>query len=492
MAVANARSLLLAFAACCIPAVASSNPTAFHVYEVSVDAALTQLSVRACFADGLPDQLRADHTIAARATTEMRLKLNGRPVSFAPRGNVANFRRPSDDGCIEWDTDLDEIAGLDRMTSGYRAGESLLLDPRSWLWRPWRMSANRDIEIRFTLPPGVSVSVPWQAVDGAHPASRFRFGQGPFDWPALMAIGRLQHDRIDVPGATLRLSMVDGPAKGNLDTAARWLKPAGLAVASLDGRFPRRTPQVLVVPLDGGRDAAPWAQVNRGGGAAAHFFMNSRADWSVFADDWIAAHELAHMSLPFVRRSDAWLSEGFASYYQNILRARIGLLGERQAWQKLHDGFRRGEKNTAGGTLREVTRSRQQRAWMMRIYWTGAAIALLADVELRERTNGEWSLDKVIAGLQECCLDEPRAWTARELFAEFDRLSNTDVFATLHEQTVHSRHFPAVRDLYERLGIRVDDQDRITLDDSAGLARLRQQIVTAPETKEAALSAASE
>ena len=38
----------------------------------------------------------------------------------------------------------------------------------------------------------------------------------------------------------------------------------------------------------------------------------------------------------------AWLSEGTASYYQNVLRARAGILPAEDAWQRMHSGFRRG------------------------------------------------------------------------------------------------------------------------------------------------------
>lgn len=471
---------------------ATSEPAAWHRYSVTVDPALATLTVRACFADGLPDQLRADHVIAGRATTEMRLLLDGEKIRFEPRGNVANFRRPSDDGCLAWDTDLREIAAIERMTSGYRAGNSLLLEPAMWLWRPWHMSSNRDIEFTFDLPPGFSVSVPWQPLHARRPATRFRFGQGRFDWPALMAIGELHHESISVPGGELRMAMTDGPAVPAPDLAARWLRPAALAVTRMTGRFPRRSPQVLVIPLDAGRDAAPWAQVNRGGGVAAHFFMNTRADWSVFADDWIAAHELSHMAMPFVSRSDAWLPEGLASYYQNVLRARLGLLGERQAWQKLHDGFRRGQGNTGNGSLRDVSRSRQRIANNMRIYWSGAAIALMADVELRRRTDGHWTLDKVIASLQACCLEGNVTWSAKEIFAHFDAVSGTTVFADLYANTVYSRHFPPISDTFAALGIEVADNGRVHLDDDAPAAEIRKAImaVQSPAMKRAAINAA--
>ena len=51
--------------------------------------------------------------------------------------------------------------------------------------------------------------------------------------------------------------------------------------------------------------------------------------------DWTATHEFSHLLLPYVSRRDRWLSEGLASYYQNVLRARDGRLSETDAWRKL-------------------------------------------------------------------------------------------------------------------------------------------------------------
>ena len=47
---------------------------------------------------------------------------------------------------------------------------------------------------------------------------------------------------------------------------------------------------------------------------------------------------------PYDAGDSRWFSEGLASYYQNITQARIGMFNEQTMWQKLYDGFERGNK----------------------------------------------------------------------------------------------------------------------------------------------------
>ena len=52
--------------------------------------------------------------------------------------------------------------------------------------------------------------------------------------------------------------------------------------------------------------------------------------------------------LPYITSRHRWMSEGFASYYQNILMARAESIHRRErAWKKLWDGFERGRQSRA-------------------------------------------------------------------------------------------------------------------------------------------------
>lgn len=444
---------MLAILALVTAAVAGATPEAWHRYDIRVDEELSHLEVRACFADGLPNQLIADALIAADATLEFRYAREGQRVSAKPASNAVILPHPSDDGCIEWTTDLDLIAKANRGNLGYRSGKSLVLATGTWFWRPRVLTRTRDIEFRFHLPKDMQVSVPWHPLPVDDDITRFRYGNAPLHWSSLMALGALDTRTFKMHGARFRLAVTDSRTPADPEQVLDWLRPAANAVAQLWGRFPVDDVQLLVIPVGDGRDAAPWAQTNRGGGAGAHFYMNTRATDEMLRDDWIATHELAHFALPFVERRDAWLAEGFASYYQNVLRARAGMISVERAWQELYEGFQRGNRNTAYDTLRDDTLYMHSRGRVMRVYWSGAAIALLADVELRRRSRGEWSLDRVLEEFHRCCRKPERTWSGRELFEKFDAISGSEVFATLYRENVYSRHFPRLAETFVALGI---------------------------------------
>jgi predicted metalloprotease with PDZ domain len=225
----------------------------------------------------------------------------------------------------------------------------------------------------------------------------------------------------------------------------------------------------------------PWAYVLRGGAPAAHFFIDQRRPLAEFLSDWTAVHELSHLLLPYVRPEDAWLSEGTASYYQNVLRARAGMIPVREAWQKLHSGFRRGMKSVPGLTLADATERMFRDGAFMRVYWEGAAMMLLADQRLRSRTRGAQSLDSALARLRACCLAPDTGWQARELFAKLDELTQTGIFGELYEAHVASTAFPQVAEAYRLLGLALDEEgESIRMLDAAPQIAFRDAIMRAP------------
>jgi hypothetical protein len=301
---------------------------------------------------------------------------------------------------------------------------------------------------------------------------------------ALVAfVHRAPHSEF-VGESRLDIAMLDSTPPVNPLDVTIWVSAAARQVTLAYGAFPVPRVQVLIVPVLGmwpnrsssaPLEAVPFARVLRNGGFTVQFFVNQRAPLREYLADWTATHEFSHLLLPYVQRSDAWVSEGFASYYQNVLMSRGAVFDERRAWQKLIEGFDRGRRLTYDDTLDESIRHHGPNM-LMRKYWSGAAVALIADVTMR-KASPPTSLDAVLEQLKACCLDVARTWTGLELFLKLDELAGWKVFVPLYHATARATEFPDVDPVLAQLGVR-HSGGSITLDKRAPLADVRHAIMS--------------
>jgi hypothetical protein len=401
----------------------------------------------------------------------------------APDARFRDYYTPDEphkwvrDGCVDYWFALNGAASARRSRDVVRVGRDVIAAADAWLL-PVKGPA-RD-EIRFELPDGVRVSTPWEPA--GEQAPRFLADETSNDTEALVAFGRF-NPRTEYVGATrLDIAMLDSSPPVDPADVSIWVTAAARQVTLAYGTFPVSRVQVLIVPVLGvwpnrsgpTLEAVPFARVMRNGGFTVQFFVNQTAPLAEYLADWTAPHEFSHLLLPYVRRTDAWVSEGFASYYQNVLMARAGVLDERGAWQKLWEGFERGRRERYDDTLDESMR-RHGPNMLMRMYWSGAAVALMADVELR-RASPPSSLDTLLATMRDCCLGNDRTWSGLELFQRFDEIAGRAVWVPLYRSTAQATEFPDVDPVLTQLGVRRVD-GRVVLDDRAPFADIRQSIM---------------
>ena len=115
----------------------------------------------------------------------------------------------------------------------------------------------------------------------------------------------------------------------------------------------------------------------------------------------------------------------------------------RTSRRRLLNQSSRGRNSRPELSPNEAAREGVRRA-RYKIYWSGAAIALLADVRLRERSAGRESLDVVLGRFQACCLPSSRRWSGIELFEKLDSLASAPVFMPLYREHADTAGFPDV------------------------------------------------
>ena len=281
-----------------------------------------------------------------------------------------------------------------------------------------------------------------------------------------------------IPGATLRITVLQPVDDEKAAQLVDWLRSASTNVSLAYGRFPNPSPSVIVQPTSrlswGGDSPVPFGRVMRDGEERVELYVNVDRPIEDFYGDWTATHEFSHLMLPYVSRQNKWISEGFASYYQNVLMSRAGHYTDAEAWKKLSDGFERGSRSRPELSLNDAAEAGVRRA-RMKIYWSGAAIALLADVQLRERSGGRESLDTALDGLQRCCLPSTRTWSGTELFSKLDSFVDEPVFMPLYRRYANRAGFPDAGPTLLRLGVEIDGPTTHLRDD-AELAVIRDAI----------------
>jgi hypothetical protein len=441
-------------------------------YSVWIDAALHELRVEARFATPV-------NTITARSRDARRYISNVRDCATGERIRTRGRRMllPRDGlSCITYHVDLQRAAAADRRNATLSSA-NVVVSPSVWMWRP-AIDPDSHIRVQFIPDGDALVSVSWEPVPGVDNA--YRLIASPENAQGVGAFGRFVYEEYDIPGATLRIALLRPRSAiddASIAAIAAWVRDTASNITLTYGRFPNPLPQIVVLPV--GRHSwsdspVPFGRVIRDGGESVELFVNERRAIDEYYDDWTATHEFSHLMLPYVRSSHRWISEGFAQYYQNVLLSRSGAYPELQAWQKLYEGFERGRKSRPDLSPNQAA-ARGNRTATMKVYWTGAAIALMADVELRIRSSGNESLDDVLSRLQACCLPSARTWSGPELFAKLDTLIDEPLFMPLYRRHANKVGFPDVRVLIDRLGLAIDG-NIVELRRDAELAHIRDAI----------------
>ncbi len=255
-----------------------------------------------------------------------------------------------------------------------------------------------------------------------------------------------------------------------------WVEHSADALASVLGRWPRDDWRVEVTPVSlMSSDPVPWAQVLRGQPDTVSFYIDALASEETLIKDWTAYHEMSHLLIPYRGWGDMWFSEGLASYYQNLLLARQGIIDDREVWQRLYDGFMRGRADDSRSDLDLATllpTFRETRSYM-RVYWTGVWYYLYLDVQLRTASNNQQSLDSALRSLNRCCRDvRMSAW---QMAAKLDQLTGKKLFMPAFHAARASHQVPDFESIFASLGVSVE-ADSVKLIDDEELREIRDSM----------------
>jgi len=409
------------------------------VFIARIDSGLSRIEVELC-----PSGFRIERLHAPSPGAEGLLEGNS---VITPQGNYTRqlqsveLPQSKADECLQYAVALPEKS-LDPAlgpTSLRRAGADALVSPDLWLWVPSPRPDGLIMELRFRLPAGLVAHLPFQ---GTLPETAFA-------WKSAGAFSHSPPTPLLVEDGELSVVAL-GDGFGERAGAVRdWLAQGAHASSLLFGHFPVRRALVIAVP--GARSGPGFGMALRGGGPSVVIFLDRQARAASLAKDWTATHEFLHLGVPRLPPEDAWLFEGLASYYTEVVRARAGIISPAQAYQHLLEGFERGRSNAGSLSLREESRQMQERRSFHRVYWAGAALAFLTDVAARRAGRG--TLDAALAEFARCCAASEDDWTADRVLAHLDENMGGALFTDLARHWLERREFPELAPALRALGI---------------------------------------
>lgn len=284
------------------------------------------------------------------------------------------------------------------------------------------------------------------------------------------AFDELQTTPLKVEGGILNVGFAPGATALPRAEILAWLQKSAHAVALYYGRFPVSAARVLIVPVDGRGVTGGQAFGYRG--AAIRLMLGRDSTAADLTQDWKAVHEMVHLALPDVDDTHLWLAEGLAVYVESIARVQAGDLTPRKIWTDFSNDMPQ-------GLPRAGDRGIDQTPTWGRRYWGGALFALMADIEVRRRTDNRIGLQQALRAILAAGGNHEQDWPMSKIFATADAATGQTVLADMYAAWRTTPVTPDLAALWRGLGV-IPAASGATFDDTAPLAATRRAIEAKP------------
>jgi hypothetical protein len=264
--------------------------------------------------------------------------------------------------------------------------------------------------------------------------------------------------------ARLELQFAPGFSADLQAEARAWVQRSAAAVAGYFGSFPVPQAELLLVPVDG---AGVRGGVAYGSPSLLVRVRVGRATTRAqFLDDWVLVHEMVHLAIPRIPRSQNWLHEGLATYVESVARARAGLVSAATVWREWARAMPQGQPQAGDAGLDHTP------TWG-RTYWGGAMFCLLGDVQLLQRSQRRAGLQQALQGVLAAGGSYAVPWSVDRILATADEAVGQITLTELYQRMKDSPEPVDLDGLWRALGVAGG-----TLDDTAPLAAVRRAILS--------------
>ncbi len=392
-------------------------------------------------------------------TGEVPLALGHRRLSV-PNGKGIRYR-----------VELGRMAAeTDDFNRALQVGDSLIAPGYSWLLSPLGIPGDTRVELR--LAEGLNAD---SFVTGLTPGDAgysLRVNEIPV--ATFGVFGHFEQAALDLKGrgqqpARLRVVTLDGNIAAGPRVVERWVLETAQAVAEFYAGFPVENAMLALVPIPGRRSVLHGKVLPESSPGIA-VLVGSEATTRDLYGDWILTHELFHLGFPSFIDEGKWLDEGLATYFEPLIRARQGWVDERDVWAEFYQNMPRGLGVLERDGL-ETPRS------VRGMYWAGATVCLLADVEAHRHSHNQRGLRQGLLGLLAHGGEASRVWALEDAVGQIDGALGAPILAKLQRRYGTAKKRVPLAQLFRDLGVRPRG-DSVELDDAAPLAAVRRAITS--------------
>ena len=437
-------------------------------FVVQAGAGASELTVQATFSPGSSEELSLEAG-AEPFLRDLAVSQNGTWVPVPARGTSWFVSDCPTKGCTVRYRFLlaDAVRSMDDAERGAGAEGAYFAPPATWLLHP--MSAEDDgvatIDVR--TPPGlvfVTGMAPVAGHAGSYVTSISDLPDAPYS-----AFGEFRTRTFEIPGGAVELAIAQGKLALPDDVLLAWATRSARGVAAYYGRFP--VPRVLVMVSPSQRHGL-FGMTTGSGGASILLQYGRDNDQHDLDTDWVLTHEMVHLAMPSVHRNHHWLEEGLATYVEPIARTLTGNVDDAHVWSELVHGL-------PNGLPREGDRGLDRTPTWGRTYWGGALFCTLADIEIRQRSQGKFGLGDALRGILAAGGSLRVEWPLEKVLATGDAATGQHVLTELYEAMARDPHPVDLAALWSKLGV-VTHDGVISFDDQAPLASVRRDMTHKP------------
>ncbi|HTT38577.1 MAG TPA: hypothetical protein VMH32_13015 [Burkholderiales bacterium] len=287
------------------------------------------------------------------------------------------------------------------------------------------------------------------------------------------AFQQLPATRIEAGGGALTVAFGPGELALSREAILAWVRNCVRAVADYYGRLPDPDAKLLIVPIVGAGVRGGSTYGYRG--AASRILLGRDTTQAQLAEDWVLVHELVHQGFPMLSDEHHWMEEGLATYVEPVARAQAGELSVRKVWGDLVRGLPQ-------GLPREGDRGLDHTPTWGRTYWGGALFYLLADIEIRRRTDNRRGLQDALREIVASGGNISQRWPMGKVLAVADQGTGTHALTELYERMKDTPVNVDLAGLWRELGVSMNG-GLVTFDDSAPLGSIRRAITASSELR---------